>query len=156
MRIFRAPRRRHHVGYGFGNIFSSIGRFVKPLLKSAVSAARPALKRTLKDLGKEGLKAAGSTAFDVLSGEPPKKALKKNIRRAAGGAKKTLKAGMKRGASDIHQAIKRKQTGSGVKRRRRIVKKGKKKKSNRKTKRKTRKTKHQTRRRRLPYGGIFS
>ena len=145
MRIFKAPRRRLHVGYGFGSLFSRIGRFVKPLLKSAISAARPAVKQTLKDLGKQGLQAASSTAIDVLSGEAPKTAVKRNIRRTASGARKTLKVGMKRGASDIHQAIKAKQTGSGAKRRRKTVKR-KKKKSN-----------HQTRRRRgLPYGGIFS
>ena len=145
MRIFRAPRRRHQLGYGFGSLFSRIGQFVKPLLKSAVAAARPAVKQTLKDLGKQGLQAAGSTAFDVLSGESPKSAVKRNIRRAAPRAKKTLKAGMKRGASEVRQAIKAKQTGSGAKRRRKTVKKKKKKKSGR-----------QTGRRRLPYGGIFS
>ena len=144
MRIFRAPRRRH-VGYGFGSLFSRIGQFVKPLLKSAVSAARPAVRQTLKDLGKQGIQAASSTALDVLSGESPKTAAKRNFRKSARGAKKTLKAGMKRGASDIQQAIKAKQTGSGAKRRRKTVKK-KKKKSNQ-----TRR-----RRRRLPYSGIFS
>ena len=144
MKIFRAPRRRH-IGYGFGSLFSRIGRFVTPLLKSAVSAARPAVKQTLKDLGKQGLQAAGSTALDVLSGESPKTAVKRNFQKTARGARKTLKAGMKRGASDIHQAIKAKQTGSGAKRRRKTASKKKKKKSN-----------HQTRRRRLPYGGIFS
>ena len=154
MRIFRAPRRRpftaprHHVGYGLGSLFSRIGQYVRPLLKSAITMAKPAVKQTLKDLGKQGIQAASSTALDVLSGESPKSAVKRNIRRATPQVKRTLKTGMKRGASQIRQAIKatkKSQTGSGAGRKRR-----------RKTAKSKKSSRRKTRRRRLPYHGIFS
>ena len=152
MKIFRAPRQRpyvfrHHVGYGLGNLFSRIGQFVKPLLKTAIKVAKPAVKRTLKDLGKQGIQAASSTALDMLSGESPRSAVKKNIQRATPRVKKTLKAGMKRGASQIRQAIKetrKAQTGSGGRKRRKKTAKSKKS------------SRRKTRRQRLPYRGIFS
>ena len=134
MRIFKVPLRRVYGqnglrGYGLGGLFSRLGRYVTPLLKNAFRAARPIAKRTLKELGKQGIQAAGQTALDVLSGESPKHAAAKNLRRAAPRAKGTLKAGMKRGVSSIRRSINTGQSGTGIraKRRKRNRKKKKKK-----------------------------
>lgn len=146
MRILKLPMRRVHTlpptGYGIGSLFSRLGAFVKPLLRSAIAAAKPQARRTLKQLAKQGLETATSTAFDVISGEKPSTALKQNVRKAAPKARSTVKAGIKRGASAVKSAIKAKQSGTGVKRRRVSSKKRQRSKKKKKS-------------RRRPYRGIF-
>ena len=133
-------------GYGLGGLFSRLGRFVTPILKNAFRAARPIARQTLKELGKQGVQVAGQTALDVLSGESPKRAAAKNLRRAAPSAKRTLKAGVKRGASSVRRSINTAQSGAGIKRRKRSRRKRKKKKALKKSRRKAR---------RRPYQSIF-
>lgn len=146
MRILKLPMRRvstlPKTGYGIGSLFSRLGTFVKPLLRTAFAAAKPAARRTLKQLAKQGLETATSTALDVISGEKPSTALKQNVRRAIPQAKSTVKAGMKRGSAAVKNAIKGKQSGSGAKRR---------KVSGKKRQASTKKKKS----RRRPYRGIF-
>ena len=146
MRILKLPMRRVHTlpptGYGIGSLFSRLGTFVKPLLRTAFAAAKPAARRTLKQLAKQGLETATSTALDVISGEKPSTALKQNVRKAAPKVGSTVKAGMKRGASAVRSAIKAKQSGAGVKRRRVSCKKRQRSKKKKKS-------------RRRPYRGIF-
>ena len=150
MRIFKIPLRRVYMrngqrGYGLGGLFSRLGRYVTPLLKTAFHAARPIARRTLKELGKQGIQAAGQTALDVLEGESPRRAAAKNLRRVAPKARSTLK----RGASSVRRAINTGQSGAGgmrVKRRKR---------NRRKKKRKTaKKSRGKSRRRRYP--SLFS
>ena len=147
MRILKLPMRRVHTlpptGYGIGSLFSRLGTFLKPLVRTAFASAKPVAKRTLKQLAKQGLETATSTALDVIAGEKPSTALKQNVHRAKSRVKKTLKTGMKRGASAVRGAIKAKQSGAGGKRRR--VSGGKRRASKKKKKS----------RRRRPYRGIF-
>ena len=131
-------------GYGIGSLFSTLGRFVRPLMRTAWTAAKPHAKRALKQLAKQGLETATSTAMDVISGEKPSTALKQNVRRAAPRVKSTLKAGMKRGASAVKKSIKGTQSGGA--KRRKVSGKKKRAASNKKKKKKTP---------RRPYRGIF-
>ena len=146
MRILKLPMRhvyrRPVTGHGIGSLFSSLGRFVKPLIRTAWSAAKPQARRTLKQLAKQGLEAATSTAMDVISGEKPSTALKQNVKRSMPRVKSTLKTGIKRGASAVKKSIKGAQSG-GAKRR---------KVSGKKRKATAKKKKKKTRR---PYRGIF-
>ena len=146
MRILKLPMRRVHTlpltGYGIGSLFSCLGTFIKPLVRTALASAKPAARRTLKQLAKQGLETATSTALDVIAGEKPSSALKQNVRRAAPKVKRVVKAGMKRGASAVRTAIKAKQSGAGTKRRRVS---GRKRQASKKKKKS----------RRRPYRGIF-
>ena len=107
-------------GHGWGGLFSRLTSYVKPLLKSAVRAARPVARETLRELGEQGLNVATSTLSDIAEGNNVKEALKRNVRRGATRAKSTLKTGVKRAAkqsiSQVQKDIKRrKQTGKGKK-----------------------------------------
>ena len=123
MKTIQLPLRRIHMqrnmrGYGLGGLFSKLGVFIKPLLRTAVRAAKPIAKQTLKELGKQGLNVATSTLTDVISGQVPlKEAVKKNARQGAREAKATIKRGAKRALTHAHEDIKRlRQGGSGIKR----------------------------------------
>ena len=135
MKYLRVPQ-RHLRGYGLGGIFSSLGRWVRPLLKTAVKAAKPLAKRTLKTLGKEGVKFAGNVIADSLQPNTSlKTALKRNVARTIPKAK----AGVKRAFSETtRKSIKGQRGGSKFKRAKlsSVKRKGKKKK-------------------RKPYRGIF-
>ena len=116
-------RRSHPMrGKGLGGIFSRVISFVKPLLKSAVTAAKPIAKESLKQLGKTGLDVAASTAADIIEGGVPiKKAVRKNVRRGMKKGKATLKDGaknvLKTSISAIQKDIKGKaQAGKGKRR----------------------------------------
>lgn len=126
MKILRLPMRRTHPmrGRGLGGIFSRVLSFVKPLLKTAVTAAKPIAKQTLKKLGKTGLDVAASTAADIIEGGVPiKKAVKRNVRKGIKKGKTTLKEGatsaLKTGVTAIQKDIKgQAQAGRGKKRQR--------------------------------------
>ena len=91
MRTLKLPL-RHHQGYGLGKIFSKLGQVVRPLFKSAVHAARPLAKKTLKELGKAGIQTLNSTISDVVQKNVPlKMAAKKNARKGVVRAKNMLK-----------------------------------------------------------------
>ena len=122
MKTIQLPLRRVHIqrnlrGYGLGGLFSRLGTFLKPLLKTAASAAKPIAKQTLKELGQQGLNVATSTLTDVIEGRAPvKEAMKKNVKRGAKEAKSVLQRGVKRALTQTHEHIKRqKQTGNGIK-----------------------------------------
>ena len=108
-------------GHGLGGLFARIGTFLKPLLKTAVRAAKPIAKKTLKELGNQGLNVASSTLTDVMTGEAPlKEAVRRNVRRGAREATTTLKRGARQALDtsfdEVQKDIKRKhQTGSGRK-----------------------------------------
>ena len=89
---------------------------VKPLLKTAVRAAKPIAKQTLKELGKESLSAASTTLSDVMKGVPIKQAVRKNVKSSAQKAGVVAKRGAKRAlsasAKGVREDIKRgRQTG---------------------------------------------
>ena len=124
MRTIKLPLRRIHMqrnlrGYGLGGLFARIGTFLKPLLKTAVHAAKPIAKQTLKELGNQGLNVASSTLADVIAGDAPiKDTVKRNVKRGAKEAKNTMTRGAKRAldatVDEIREDIKRqKQTGNG-------------------------------------------
>ena len=139
-------------GYGLGNLFSRLGRFIVPLAKSAVRAARPAAKRTLKQLGRQGLQAAAAAASDVITdGMPVKKAIKKNIQQVGPEMRKTALKGVKRAVRQVRQkkSIKR---GGGKSFRSKPSKLRRRRTSKKKNKRK----KKGIQKKRLPYKGIFS
>ena len=128
MRTIKLPLRRVHMqrnlrGYGLGGLFARIGSFLKPLLRTAVHAAKPIAKQTLKELGNQGLNVASSTLADVVAGNAPlKDAVKRNVKRGVKEAKSTVKQGAKRAfnatVDEIQEDIKRqRQTGSGRKKR---------------------------------------
>ena len=131
MKVLSLPRRRVHPmrGHGIGGIFSRIASFVKPLLRSAVTAAKPIAKQTLKKLGKTGLQVAASTLGDVVEGGIPlKQAVKQNVKRGVKRGKSTIKAGakkaLKRSVSSVQKDINSKsQTGKGKSKKKRGRKK---------------------------------
>ena len=146
MRTIHLPSHRIHmrsnlVGRGLGGLFSRLFRMVTPLVKTAARAARPYAKSALKELGKTGLEVAGSTLADVASGETNiKQALRSNLKRGAQRARKTVTDGAKGALSASYDSVKkdikrRRQMGSGIRR---------------KTSRKKRNVK-----KRRPYRGIF-
>ena len=63
---------KHQRGYGLGGIFSKIGRFVIPLLKPVA-----------KSIGRQVLRSGTLVADDILKGESPAAAFKKNLKRDA-------------------------------------------------------------------------
>ena len=63
---------KHQQGYGLGGLFSKLGRFVIPLLKPVA-----------KSIGKQVVRTGTLLADDILNGENPKQALKKNLKRGA-------------------------------------------------------------------------
>ena len=124
MRTLQLPLRRMYTqrnmrGHGVGGLFARLARMVTPLVKTAVRAAKPIAKQTLKELGKQGLQVASSTLTDMVEGGiPMEEAMKKNARAGLAGAKETLKQGTKRALKvtqeQVREGIKRqKQTGSG-------------------------------------------
>ena len=126
---------RRHEGRGWGNM---LGRFIKPLLRTAIRSTKPLAKKIAKDLANQGIQAATSTIGDLASGVPPKDALRNNARAGWQRAKSTLQAGAKRAVENSVEAgvksIKRRrkmQRGKGKPQRRHIAKK--KRKSRKKT-----------------------
>ena len=126
MNTIKLPLQRIHMqrnmrGHGLGGLFARIGTFLKPLLRTAVRAAKPIAKKTLKELGNQGLNVASSTLTDVLTGDAPlKEAVRRNVRQGVRGASSTLKRGAKQAwdatMDEVQKDIKRKhQTGSGRK-----------------------------------------
>lgn len=147
MRIIQLPSsRRHMKGAGIGNLFAKLTTFVRPLLKTAFRAARPIAKKTIKQIGREGVNAAGNTLSDVLMKKTaPKEAIKKNMKKTVNTAKQGAKRALSAAISEVGKDIKRRKlTGSGIKLKN---KQGKQKKSKPKKKKKTK--------RRKPYRGIF-
>ena len=97
-----------------------LGRFVTPLLRSAVKSARPIAKRTLKELGREGIKTAASAAGDALMKDISLKlAAKQNWQKSLPTMKKTALVGVKRAADKLTgtKSIKRKRGGESFPRR---------------------------------------
>ena len=143
MRIIQLPSsRRHMKGGGIGNLFSKLTTFVRPLLKTAFRAAKPIAKKTIKQIGKEGVNAASNTFSDVLVNKMGvKEAATKNMKKSVDVAKKGMKRALSSAISEVGKDIKRKkQSGSGIKPKRKQLKQNKAKKK--KIKRK-------------PYRGIF-
>ena len=121
MKILRLPMRRIHMqrnlrGHGLGGLFARLATLVKPILKTAVRSAKPFVKQTLKQLGKQGIQAASSTISDVVEGVPLKQAAKRNAVTSLQKVKQTVKKGAKRAATasiaGVREDIKRqRQTG---------------------------------------------
>lgn len=117
MRSIRYGQKPGTIGLGLGSLFSRLGRYVTPLLRTAVRAARPAAKRTLKKLGQQGIQAATSTLMDsVVDNIPLKEAAKNNLQKTLPKMKKTTMAGVKRVAQQVSQGktIKRAKAGRQV------------------------------------------
>ena len=124
MRTIKLPLRRMFVprnmrGHGLGGLFARLATMMRPLLQTAVRAAKPIAKQTLKELGRQGMEVVGSTLTDVIeSGVPVKEAIKKNARGGVRQAAETVKRGAKRAATEIREEIKRqKQAGGGISKR---------------------------------------
>ena len=103
-------------GHGLGGLFARLATLVKPILKTAVRSAKPFVKQTLKQLGKQGIQAASSTISDVVEGVPLKQAAKRNAVTSLQKVKQTVKKGAKRAATasiaGVREDIKRqRQTG---------------------------------------------
>ena len=120
MKFIKIPyRRRHMKGKGLGGLFAKLSTFVKPLLKTAMRAAKPLAKKTLKEIGRHGM-TASSTVNDMLTNNMSlKEAAKKNVSQGLKNVKKTAARGAKRAvkasAREVMKDIKRKkQTGSGT------------------------------------------
>ena len=124
MKILRLPMRRIHMqrnlrGHGLGGLFARLATLVKPILKTAVRSAKPFVKQTLKQLGKQGIQAASSTISDVVEGVPLKQAAKRNAVTSLQKVKQTVKKGAKRAASasiaGVREDIKRRRQTGGAK-----------------------------------------
>ena len=124
MKILRLPMRRFHMqrnlrGHGLGGLFARLATLVKPILKTAVRSAKPFVKQTLKQLGKQGIQAASSTISDVVEGVPLKQAAKRNAVTSLQKVKQTVKKGAKRAATasiaGVREDIKRRRQTGGAK-----------------------------------------
>ena len=124
MKILRLPMRRIHMqrnlrGHGLGGLFARLATLVKPILKTAVRSAKPYVKQTLKQLGKQGIQAASSTISDVVEGVPLKQAAKRNAVTSLQKVKQTVKKGAKRAATasiaGVREDIKRRRQTGGAK-----------------------------------------
>ena len=124
MKILRLPMRRIHMqrnlrGHGLGGLFARLATLVKPILKTAVRSAKPFVKQTLKQLGKQGIQAASSTISDVVEGVPLKQAAKRNAVTSLQKVKQTVKKGAKRAATTsiaaVREDIKRRRQTGGAK-----------------------------------------
>lgn len=124
MKILRLPMRRIHMqrnlrGHGLGGLFARLATLVKPILKTAVRSAKPFVKQTLKQLGKQGIQAASSTISDVVEGVPLKQAAKRNAVTSLQKVKQTVKKGAKRAATasiaGVREDIKRRRQTGGAK-----------------------------------------
>ena len=113
MRIIRLPR--YQRGSGIGGIFSKLLRFVTPIMKTAIKVGKPIAKRTLKELGKQGMTVAADTLGDVMAGrETVKGAVKKNAKRAMKKASKTVGANAKQIYDSTRNELKGKKSIKGV------------------------------------------
>ena len=63
---------KRQYGYGLGGLFSKLGRYVLPLLKPVA-----------KTIGKQVVRSGTLLADDILNGQNPKLAFKKNLKRGA-------------------------------------------------------------------------
>ena len=124
MKILRLPMRRIHMqrnlrGHGLGGLFARLATLVKPILKTAVRSAKPFVKQTLKQLGKQGIQAASSTISDVVEGVPLKQAAKRNAVTSLQKVKQMVKKGAKRAATasiaGVREDIKRRRQTGGAK-----------------------------------------
>ena len=124
MKILRLPMRRIHMqrnlrGHGLGGLFARLATLIKPILKTAVRSAKPYVKQTLKQLGKQGIQAASSTISDVVEGVPLKQAAKRNAVTSLQKVKQTVKKGAKRAATasiaGVREDIKRRRQTGGAK-----------------------------------------
>ena len=124
MKILRLPMRRIHMqrnlrGHGLGGLFARLVTLVKPILKTAVCSAKPFVKQTLKQLGKQGIQAASSTISDVVEGVPLKQAAKRNAVTSLQKVKQTVKKGAKGAATasiaGVREDIKRRRQTGGAK-----------------------------------------
>ena len=131
MKTIQLPLRRMYVqrnlrGHGLGGLFSRLARMVTPLVKTAVRAARPIAKQTLKELGKQGLQVASSTLTDMVEGGVPlKEAIERNASVGMRQAKSTVTRGAKRAlkasSEGIREDIKRRKQTGGARIKKRIV-----------------------------------
>ena len=81
LRTYHRGRLIQH-GRGFGSIFAKLARHILPFAKSATNVAKVAAKSHVGKEIKKGLKeAAVSSALDILQGESPQKAAKKNFKK---------------------------------------------------------------------------
>lgn len=120
MKFIKIPyRRRHMTGKGLGGLFAKLSTFVKPLLKTAMKAAKPLAKKTLKEMGRHGLSAASGTMNDMLTNNMSfKEAAKKNATQGLQNVKKTATHGAKQMAKATARGVmkdikRKKQTESG-------------------------------------------
>ena len=115
----RIHMQRNLRGHGLGGLFARLATLVKPILKTAVRSAKPYVKQTLKQLGKQGIQAASSTISDVVEGVPLKQAAKRNAVNGLQKAKQTVKKGAKRAATasiaGVREDIKRRRQTGGAK-----------------------------------------
>ena len=63
---------KRQYGYGLGGLFSKLGRYVIPLLKPVA-----------KTIGKQVVRSGTLLADDILNGQSPKLAFKKNLKQGA-------------------------------------------------------------------------
>ena len=59
-------------GYGLGGLLAKLGRFVLPILKPVA-----------KSIGRQALKSGAQMAGDILEGQNPKQAFKRNLKQGA-------------------------------------------------------------------------
>ena len=134
MRIIRLPR--YQRGSGIGGIFSKLLRFVTPIMKTAIKVSKPIAKRTLKELGQQGMTAAASTLGDVISGrETVKGAVRKNAKMAMKKATNTVGANAKQIYDSTRKEMKQKKSIKGA----RLTGAGKKRKGRKKKRKNNRK-----------------
>ena len=95
---------KYQQGYGLGGLFSKLGRFVIPLLKPVA-----------KSIGKQVVRSGTQLADDILNGQNPKQAFKKNLKQ---GAKELFHQAIKKPAKRANKRKKSNKSGVISKKRR--------------------------------------
>ena len=128
MQTIKLPMRRLpiHRGAGVGGIFAKLARLVTPMVRSAAKAAKPIAKRTLKELGRQGLDTAASTLGDVIAGKGVKRSIQENVQRGAKRARTTVTRGAKQAAKKSIKSVRKdiKRTAQSGRGRRRKTQRG--------------------------------
>ena len=112
MLTFKIPRRHSLRGAGLGRLFSRLGSFLTPLIKSGLKVAKPIARRAAKELGKTALQTASNAMVDIAAGTDPHEAIKRNLKEGIGEAKQIAKKGAKKTYSSVKRQVKRQRGGS--------------------------------------------
>ena len=135
IQILRLPKLRQR-GNGWGNIWSRLRTFLRPILSSVVEKAKPIGKDMLKRVGEQSIKTGADILSDVAKGAPVGDTIKSRVKQGVSEGKEqvvdSFKKGIKRQTGGKKRHTTSRQVGKG--RKKNLSKKKNKKISKKKSK----------------------